>query len=196
MESTFPYETLGHVFSGLVAGLFVFFILMVLICLALTVLYLIGFWKILEKGNKPGWGALIPIYNTYLLCQIVGVNPWWILIVFIASLLSFIPIIGSLIFTAASIYFTVILNISLARSFKKDDVYALGLIFLQPIFYLILGYGESKYEGPKPMDDFVMNFFNKHVTVNVDKNTETCPECGEKISSKSKYCPKCGKEIK
>ena len=139
------YTTLGAAAGGLVGVMLVFVIMIMLICITLGILQIIGTWKILTKANKPGWGALIPFYNQYLLCKITGVNPWWIVIVICSGFLSFIPVIGGLLSFAASIYFAILLNVSLARSFGKEDSYAVGLILLAPIFYFILGTKDTKY---------------------------------------------------
>lgn len=175
--------------------------IIMLICIIFKTPKIIGTWKILTKANKPGWGALIPFYNEYLLCQITGVNPLWIIIVLCAGILSFIPIIGSLLSSAASIYFEILLNVSLARSFSKEDSYAVGLILLAPIFYLILGTKDNNYLGTRPMDDVVFNKINQITNNNGTKtNTENynvkyCSSCGTQITHDTKYCPNCGKEI-
>ena len=96
------YTTLGAAAGGLVGVMLVFVIMIMLICITLGILQIIGTWKILTKANKPGWGALIPFYNQYLLCKITGVNPWWIVIVICSGFLSFIPVIGGLLSFAAS----------------------------------------------------------------------------------------------
>lgn len=196
--SSYDSYAVGSAVGGAVAGIVIFFAIFVLIAIAIAVLQIIGYWKILSKGGKPGWGALIPIYNQYLLCDMVGVSPWWILISLCSCILAFIPIIGSLLSLAVTIYFMILLNVSLARSFGKDDSYAVGLILLQPIFYLILGCGSSEFEGKKPMDDVVMNAINKNTnnsTAN-NENTKFCTACGSKMDKKSKFCPSCGKEVK
>lgn len=172
------------------AGMIVFIILICIICLILVLLKIIGLWKILKKANKPGWGALIPIYNQYLLCEITGVNPLWILIIFACVFLNFIPVVGSIASMASSIYFLILLNISLARSFSKDDSYAIGLILLQPIFYLMLGIDKSKYIGKNPMKDIIFNKEN-----NSQQSIKYCTTCGNKIDINTKYCPNCGKEV-
>ncbi len=33
---------------------------------AIWIVTIVGLWKIFEKAGKPGWGALIPIYNLIL----------------------------------------------------------------------------------------------------------------------------------
>ena len=195
------YTTLGAAAGGLVGAMLVFVIMIMLICITLGILKIIGTWKILTKANKPGWGALIPFYNDYLLCQITGVNPWWIVIVICSGFLSFIPVIGGLLAFAASIYFAILLNVSLARSFGKEDSYAVGLILLAPIFYFILGTKDNKYLGEKPMDDVVFNKINqtannnKSKTNNENTNVKYCSSCGAQITKDTKYCPSCGKEV-
>ena len=137
------------------AGIMIFIIL---IALAVAVVSIIGMWKMFTKAGEEGWKSIIPIYNMITLCKIVGVNPWWILIVYGASLLSGIPILGlliSLVSFAASIYFSILLCVSTANSFGKDTGFAVGLFFLSPIFYCILGFGSAKYEGAKPMNDII-----------------------------------------
>lgn len=131
-----------------------------------SIIVLIAYWKILKKGGKPGWASLIPIYNVYQLCKMVGVNPLWILIVFLSPILNIIPIIGSLVSLAAIIYFQVLLNVSLARSFNKSDVYAIGLIFLPVIFYPMLGFGSATYVGQNPMKDFIFKNDNQNNNMN------------------------------
>lgn len=153
------YEAAGAVF----AGLMVFFGVFMLIALVIAIFMIIATWKILEKGNKPGWGALIPFYNTYLLCEMTGVNPWWILIVALSPVLNVIPVIGGLASLAASIYFSILLYVGLARSFKKEDAYAIGLILLPIIFLPILAFGkENKYVGKNPMKDIIFDNINQN----------------------------------
>ena len=63
MSSYNSYQGVGSALNGVFAGIFIVLVILVLIALAIAVLQIIGYWKILSKGGKPGWGALIPIYN-------------------------------------------------------------------------------------------------------------------------------------
>ena len=54
-----------------------------IIYFAFTVLVLVGTWKTFEKAGQPGWGAIIPIYNVYLMCLIAGKPGWWTILFFI-----------------------------------------------------------------------------------------------------------------
>ena len=190
MKYNFDYSSAA--FGGLIGIGIALLIFFVIVILAICVLQIIGTWKILTKAGKPGWGALIPFYNSFLLCEITGVNPWWILIVALSGLLGIIPIVGSLATMVISVYYCILLNVSLARSFKKDDSYAVGLILLAPFFYLALGCGKSKYVGAKPMNDIIFNNINQKNK----KEEKTCPKCGKKIEKDSKYCTECGNEVK
>lgn len=185
--------------EGVLAAVFAMLGVVVLVCLAIAVLQIIGQWKVLTKANKPGWGAIIPFYNTYLMCQVAGINPWWVLIVALSPVLSVVPVIGSLASIAVSIYFSILLAVSTARSFGKSDGFAVGLILVAPIFYMILGLGDSKYEGPKPMKDLLFDNINKDSNSTAGtKNAKTkfCSECGKKVDTDSSFCPNCGKEMK
>lgn len=110
-------------------------VVILLIQLAIIVLVIAGFWKTFTKAGQPGWAAIIPIYNLYILCKIAGRPGWWVI-------LFLIPIV--------SIVAAIIISIDVAKAFGKGIGFALGLIFLSPIFYCILGFGSAQYQGPKP----------------------------------------------
>jgi len=202
-------ETYGSTAAagGIIAAVVGIIGFLLVVGLAIYILAVIGQWKVLTKAGEKGWKALIPVYNSYTLCQIAGVNPWWILIVFGAGIVGgVIPVIGGLVSLAASLYFSILLSVSLARSFGKEDSFAIGLVLLGPVFYMILGFDKSKYVGKKPMDDFVLNFFNQKTSNNNQKSAAStnvksdepakfCSGCGTKLSEDDKFCPSCGKNL-
>jgi hypothetical protein len=104
-----------------------------LLYLAFLVVYAIGAWKMYVKAGHPGWAALIPIYNFYVLLKVVGRPGWWLILLFI-------PFVNFVIW--------IIVALDLAKSFGKGTGFAIGLIFLSVIFILILGYGDDRYVGP------------------------------------------------
>ena len=202
---------------------FALFGVAMLIPLVLAILTIIGMWKTIKKTGEEGWKSLVPIYNQYTLCTKIGVYPYWPLIVIGLTLLNVIPVIGSLLCAAGSIYFMVIFNVSLAKSFGKDPGFAVGLVLLAPIFYLILGGKNSNYIGPNPMDDKVMKYVNENIIkkdgtasqpaqgqqpVNPNEpieqlqpseqvpTTTNCPGCGATVGQDTVFCPSCGKQLK
>lgn len=104
-----------------------------LVWLVIMVVFIAAWWKVFTKAGEPGWAALIPIYNAYVFLKIVGRPGWWLL-------LYLVPLVNVII--------AVIVQVDLARSFGRGIGFALGLIFLSPIFILILGFSEIRYEGP------------------------------------------------
>lgn len=106
---------------------------LIIIGIAWSVLVIAGWWKVFVKAGEPGWAAIIPFYNIYVMLRIVG-RPGWMLIGF------FIPILN--------VIFYVILMGNIAKSFGKGVGFVLGLIFLNPLFAMILGFGQAKYVGP------------------------------------------------
>ena len=101
--------------------------------LAFTILMLAAWWKIFTKAGQLGWACIIPIYNLYVWCKIVGRPWWWIL-------LMLIPFVNFII--------AIILIIDLAKSFGKGVGFGIGLLLLAVIFFPILGYGSAQYQGP------------------------------------------------
>ena len=102
--------------------------------IALMLVFIIAFWKIFEKADKPGWASLVPIYNVWVICEIVW--PEKTLIPFL--LLFFVPIVNVL--------YLIMLIFRLAKAFGKSVLFGFGLLFLYPIFILILAFGNSTYQ--------------------------------------------------
>lgn len=112
-----------------------------LIILAFYVLIIVAQWKIFTKAGQEGWKALIPIYNVVVLYKIKGLSPWLLLL----YLLSVVPVVGWIISIALSIVSTV----KLAKAFNQSTAFIFGLLFLSPIFQMILGFGKAEYVGPE-----------------------------------------------
>jgi len=101
--------------------------------LAFTVLMIAACWKIFTKAGQPGWASIIPIYNWYILCKIVGRPGWWVILLLI-------PFVNFIV--------GIVLCIDLAKSFGKGVGFGIGLVLLSVIFFPILGFGSAQYQGP------------------------------------------------
>lgn len=132
------------------------------------ILQVIAGWKLFAKAGEPGWKSLIPIYNTYIYFKIVGMkNYFWGLLCagivagIIASLTGFdannvqnnslsgnnlVGAIVYLVYGVVAIIIEIIYCNRTSKAFGHGLGYTLGLIFLQPLFLLILGFGSSKYD--------------------------------------------------
>jgi len=91
-----------------------------------------GLWKMFEKAGEAGWKAIIPIYNIWVLMEIIGRPGWWLI-------LCFIPVVATIIW--------IIVCLDLAKSFDHGVGFAIGLIIFPFIFFVLLGWGESQYQG-------------------------------------------------
>ncbi len=136
----------------------------------------IALWKIFTKAGIKGWKSLIPIYNIYCAYKMVGISPLWLLWQILASVAMSVAltvalgdraeayfsslsnelpqdvitngwvIATTIIACVISLYVSIRFAIRLAKAFGKSGGFAVGLFFLSPIFYLILGFGSAKYD--------------------------------------------------
>jgi hypothetical protein len=91
----------------------------------------IGLWPTLVKAGIPGWGALIPIYNIYLIFKLGGVSAIWMLFLLVPVLNFFV-----LLWVAMKV----------AEAFGHGLVMGvLGLFLFAPLGYIVIGYGRSEY---------------------------------------------------
>lgn len=124
MYDTTMYETTNQ--TGVTALLSTYMILI----LVIAVIMIVANWKVFTKAGKPGWASIIPLYNMYVMFEIAGMNGWMFL-------LTFIPIVNIII--------QIMLYLNLAKKFGKSTGFAIGLILLNPIFLLMLAFGNTEY---------------------------------------------------
>lgn len=118
--------------GGDAGGVFILLIVL-LIALAVFVVAIAGMWKTFTKAGQPGWAAIVPIYNIYIMLKI-GDNEWWWLLVII-----FVPIVN--------LYGLYKMSKGVAEAFGQGIGFALGLWFLGFIFFPLLGFGDYTYQG-------------------------------------------------
>lgn len=111
--------------AGVALAFFVF--------LAVWILAGLAFYGIFKKAGKPGWAAFVPIYNLVILLEVVGRPIWWLLLLLI-------PFVNIVVL--------IIVYNDLSKSFGKGAGFTVGLIFLNWIFLMILGFGSARYGGP------------------------------------------------
>lgn len=166
--------------TALIASLAIgFFLIVLAIVIAFLVIMVISNWKILTKANEEGWKALIPFYNKWTLCEVVGLSPYWViellvvqaLYLFIKQVLegNFVVISLSWLVSLNSLYFNVVYSLSLAKSFGKDKSFGILTIFFPEITLPMLAFGKSEYIGKNKEKDPVMDFILD--TLNVNKNS-------------------------
>jgi hypothetical protein len=131
--------------AGALAGFFGF---MLFVYLGIAIISIIGMWKAFEKAGKPGWAAIIPIYNIYIMIEIVGKPGIWLL-------WCLIPCVNWV--------FIIWLFNLFSKSYGKSEGFTVGLLLLGFIFWPILGFGSAQYIGPSAAEarnPFNPNNFN------------------------------------
>lgn len=103
------------------------------IVLAISIVVLVGLWKVFEKAGKPGWGAIVPLYNYYCLFELSFGTGWLFLLLFVPCV---------------NVVMIIIMFIKLATAFDKGVAFGIGMVFLPYIFIPMLGFGDAQYVGP------------------------------------------------
>jgi hypothetical protein len=103
-----------------------------IVYIALIVLIVASLWRIFTKAGRPGWAAIIPIYNLIVLLDVAGKPWWWILLLFI-PLVNFIVII--------------VVYMDLAKAFGQGTGFGCLLILFSFIMLPLLAFGPYEYQG-------------------------------------------------
>lgn len=104
-----------------------------LVYLALLIVTVAGVWKTFEKAGKPGWAAIVPIYNIIIMLEIVGKPTWWVVLIFV-------PLVNLVIL--------IILYHQMSLSFGRGVGMTVLLILLPFVGWPMLGFGDAQYQGP------------------------------------------------
>lgn len=131
----------------------------VAIALILYVLQVIAYWRIFTKAGEKGWKSIIPVYNMYVQYRLTWrTRYFWIsLILAVVSAVfqtisesgdgNTFAMILETVCGIATLVFTIISYYRLARSFGHGGGFTVGLVLLNFIFMLILGFGKDAYIG-------------------------------------------------
>ena len=103
------------------------------IYLAVVILVIAGVWKTFEKAGQPGWAAIIPFYNVYIMLKIAGRPGWWLI-------LFLIPLVNVIV--------GIVTCVDIAKNFGKGTGFGIALAFFGFITFPILGFGNARYQGP------------------------------------------------
>lgn len=103
--------------------------------LAILIFIIVCKWILFKKCDKPGWAALIPIYNNWVFFEICGYSGYY-------SLLSLIPFVGYI-----AVYIVkLIASIALSEKFGKEAILGLTIPLIPIVGYPIFAFTKSKYQ--------------------------------------------------
>ncbi len=119
------------------AGLFIVYA----IAAVFGIIQIVGMWKTFTKAGRPGWAAIVPFYNYWVLAEIAGRPGSFGLI---AALVAAIPFVGWI----ASVVMTIMISLDVAAKFGKTPVFGVvGLWLFGFVGYNILGFGSAVYDA-------------------------------------------------
>ncbi|MFP4591276.1 MAG: DUF5684 domain-containing protein [Halobacteriales archaeon] len=108
-------------------------VLSVVLLLVVVGLPVAGMWQAFRKADRPGWAAVVPVLNLYVLVQLAGRPAWWVLLLLVPGV--------NLV-----VWFLVLYDV--ARAFDGGLVDAVGLYVLAFVFWPAIGFGSATYRGP------------------------------------------------
>lgn len=160
------------------AALAFFLVLLPILFLIAIAGYVIGsifLMKIFEKAGVQGkWRAWIPVYNTLIFVKLGDLNPWWLLVLWLAGgVLSWIPVIGQLILLAAFLY-TLMAAWRVGLKLQKEAVWLILYFFLSIVWLGILAFDKSRWNTAIPAAPWAGNFLaDKTVWSGIPPQTPT-----------------------
>ena len=120
------------------------------------ILVIIAMWKIFTKAWEPGWLAIIPIVNAYIMYKIAGMKNWFwytLIVAFVCWLIAgflWQSDIAGYISIAASLFSGIVAIVDaykLPRKFGWGVFASILYVLFTCICILILGFGNYKYQG-------------------------------------------------
>lgn len=103
-------------------------VILMIISLLLSILLIVSMWKIYKKAGKPGWAAIVPVYNIIVLLEIAELPLWYIA-------LFLVPF--------ANIYAMFKIYIELAHKFGKSTGFGVASVFFSVICFPILAFNKN-----------------------------------------------------
>lgn len=124
---TSPQTGGADISGGLFSAAFLFMYLI------LGVISVVSMWRIFTKAHQPGWAAVVPVYNLYILTQVAGRSGWWVVWLLIPGI---------------NIIAAIFLANDLAKSFGQGIGMAVLIILVSVIGLPTLAFGPYEYQGP------------------------------------------------
>ncbi len=101
----------------------------------IAVICIVSVWRLFTKAGKPGWAAIVPVYNQIVMLQVAGRPVWWVL------LMMFVPIF--------QVWVAIVAAIDFAKSYGKSTGFGVLVALLPFIGLPILAFGkDTHYVGP------------------------------------------------
>ena len=119
------------------------------------ILMSLAYFRLFKKAGEAGWKGFVPILNCYTQFKLTwNTKMFWyfaggeLVGTFFSDFDGMLGGLGMLIMLASGVIYLLSLN-KLSKAYGRGIGTTLGLIFLNPIFLMFLGFGSAEYEGPQ-----------------------------------------------
>ena len=184
--------------SGGMAILGILGVFLVILVIGLIAVVIISYWKLFKKAGKPGWAAIVPGYNAWVLNEIAGAHWVWFIILMVASAGTTSNGGYGSSCSIMVVIVDLIVSINIAKKFGKGVGFGVLCALLPFVGYPILAFGSDEYNPEievSPHGIFDRDFQEKHKKT-VKKVPNECPKCKGKVTAKMNNCPNCGAKLK
>lgn len=117
--------------GGIMAAIAAIAVYLVL-SIAILVVMVVSYWKIYVKAGKPGWAAIVPIYNIIVLLEVIKKPTWWLVLCIIPCTL---PVA------------LVLIALEFVKVFGKPSWHAALMIFFGVVYAPYIAFSDAKYVG-------------------------------------------------
>ena len=100
--------------------------------LIVSILAIVGTWRLFVRAGEPGWAAIVPIYNIVVWLRVANKPVWWIV---------------GLLVPVVNVVVAFLVWREIAARFGRGTGFAIGLLLLAPIFLFMIG---PKEVAPQP----------------------------------------------
>lgn len=145
----------------LTGGILAFGAMGSVISFAMSILAIIGGWKIFNKFGEPGWKAFIPLYGTWVEYKYTWKSVMMIPVAVLAiggTILmetasdgTALQMVGSVAYLAGWVL-TIIAYHKRSKVFGHGVGFTIGQVVMPGVFAIILGFGKSRYIGSSARD--------------------------------------------
>ena len=119
------HEALVPVQAGDTGGMLGFIVSILVLAIVIA-----GLWKAFEKADEPGWAAIVPLYNLWVMVRISD-NDWWWFLLFLIPIVQIIALIK--------------VSVDVSEQFGQGLLFGIGLWLVPVVFWPLLGFGDYEY---------------------------------------------------
>ncbi len=107
-----------------------------IVALLFAIPSLITTWRLYSKADKPGWAAIVPVYNTIVMAEIAKKPLWMAIVAAVGGLLGGIPLLG-IVLGLVGFVFAIIILIDFIKQYNGGVGFWVSY-FLLPILAVFL----------------------------------------------------------